>query len=47
MSLLFIVTGNLFACILAHFVVDGLSMLFVPWVASRKRARAALPASEG
>jgi membrane protease YdiL (CAAX protease family) len=47
MSLLFVVTGNLFACILAHFVVDALGTLFVPWVASRQRARAALSASEG
>ncbi|OOG57422.1 hypothetical protein B0E48_08215 [Rhodanobacter sp. C03] len=47
MSLLFAVTGNLFACILAHFVVDALGTLFVPWVASRQRARAALSASEG
>ena len=47
MSLLFVVTGNLFACILAHFVVDALGTLFVPWAASRNRARAALPVSEG
>ena len=46
MSLLFVITGNLFACILAHFVVDALGALFVPWVASRQRAQAALPASE-
>lgn len=47
MSLLFVMTGNLFACMLAHFVVDALGTLFVPWVASRQRARAALRVTEG
>ncbi len=47
MSLLFVITNNLFACILAHFVVDALGTLFVPWVTARQRARAALPASAG
>ena len=40
-SLLFVVTGNLFACILAHFVIDAMGTLYFPWVASRHRARAA------
>jgi membrane protease YdiL (CAAX protease family) len=47
MSLLFVITNNLFACVFAHFVVDALGTLFVPWVAARQRARAALPASAG
>lgn len=47
MSLLFVITDNLFACILAHFVVDALGTLFVPWATARQRARAALLAGEG
>lgn len=47
MSFLFIYTGNLFACIIAHFTIDAFGTLFVPWVAARHRAQAALAASEG
>lgn len=47
MSFLFIYTGNLFACIIAHFTIDAFGALFVPWVAARHRARQALAASEG
>lgn len=47
MSLLFVITNNLFACILAHFVVDALGTLFAPWVAARRRVRTTLPASAG
>lgn len=47
MSLLFVLTNNLFASILAHFVVDAFGTLFVPWATARQRARAALLASEG
>ncbi|HUB89386.1 MAG TPA: CPBP family intramembrane glutamic endopeptidase [Dyella sp.] len=47
MSFLFIYTGNLFACIIAHFIIDVVGTLFVPWVAARHRAQAALSASKG
>lgn len=47
MSLLFVITTDLFACIFAHFVVDALGVLFIPWAAARKRTRLALQASEG
>lgn len=47
MSFLFIYTGNLFTCIIAHFTIDAFGTLFVPWVAARHRAQAALSASEG
>ena len=46
MSFLFVLTNNLFACILAHFAVDAFGTLFVPWAAARQRARMALPARE-
>lgn len=39
MSLLFVLTNNLFACMLAHFVVDAVGVLLMPWVASRQRAQ--------
>lgn len=44
MSLLFVHTGNLFACIAAHFVLDALGLLVAPWIAARRRVRMA---SEG
>jgi len=47
MSFLFVYTGNLYACIIAHFTIDALGTLFVPWVAARHRAQAPLSASEG
>jgi len=47
MSFLFVYTGNLFTCIIAHFTIDAFGTLFVPWVAARHRAQAALSASEG
>ena len=46
MSFLFIYTGNLFACIIAHFTIDAFGTLFVPWIAARHRAQAVLSASE-
>ena len=47
MSFLFVVTGNLFACILAHFAVDAFGVLYAPWITARHRARTALPVGEG
>ena len=47
MSLLFVLTNNLFACMLAHFVVDAVGVLLMPWVASRQRAPRVSPAREG
>jgi hypothetical protein len=38
---------ELFACILAHFVIGALGMPFVPGAAARPRARVASPAGEG
>lgn len=38
-SLLFVITNNLFACILVHFVMDAAGVLVMPWAASRKRAK--------
>jgi membrane protease YdiL (CAAX protease family) len=46
-SLLFVITNNLFACMLAHFIVDALGVLLMPWAASRQRARRALLAEGG
>lgn len=45
-SFLFVMTGNLFACILAHLVIDVMGTMYFPWVASRQRARAASQAGE-
>ncbi|SFL29210.1 CPBP family intramembrane glutamic endopeptidase [Rhodanobacter glycinis] len=47
MSFLFVYTGNLFTCIIAHFTIDAFGTLFAPWAAARHRAQAALSASEG
>ena len=47
MSFLFVYTGNLFSCIIAHFTIDAFGTLFVPWVAARQRTQVALSASEG
>lgn len=47
LSLLFVVTNNLFACILAHLAVDAFGLLLLPWVASRQRARQESLAREG
>ena len=47
MSFLFIYTGSLFTCIIAHFTIDAFGTLFVPWAAARHRAQAALSPSEG
>ena len=46
-SLLFVVTSNLFACMLAHFVIDAMGVLVMPWAAARQRARKAATAPEG
>lgn len=46
-SLLFVITNNLLACILAHFVVDALGVLVMPWAASRQRARRVSLAEDG
>ena len=46
MSFLFVLTNDLFACILAHFAVDAFGTLFVPWAAARQRVRMALPTRE-
>ena len=41
MSLLFVMTNNLLACMIVHFVVDAVGVLLVPWVVARHRARGA------
>ncbi|HEX7049483.1 MAG TPA: CPBP family intramembrane glutamic endopeptidase [Longimicrobiales bacterium] len=46
LSLLFVATNNLFACILAHFVIDAFGVLLLPWAMARKRAREAPLAHE-
>jgi len=46
-SLLFVLTNNLFACMLAHFVVDAVGVLVMPWAASRQRAQKVSLAQEG
>lgn len=46
-SLLFVVTSNLFACMLAHFIIDALGVLAMPWVASRQRAQRMSQAQDG
>lgn len=47
MSLLFVLTNNLFACILAHFAVDAVGFLLQPAVMARQQAQKAAPAHEG
>jgi len=47
MSLLFVLTNSLFACILAHFAIDAAGVLLMPWVASRQRSRRAALAQDG
>lgn len=39
MSFLFILTNNLLACILAHFVIDAVSFLVQPKIMARKQAQ--------
>jgi membrane protease YdiL (CAAX protease family) len=46
-SLLFVITNNLFACILAHFIIDALGVLVMPWLAARQRARRMPLAQDG
>jgi membrane protease YdiL (CAAX protease family) len=46
-SLLFVLTNNLFACMLAHFVVDAVGVLVTPWAASRQRAQRVSLVQEG
>jgi len=47
MSWLFVFTGNLFACMLAHFVIDAFGVLFAPWLMARRRAQAQLATGSG
>lgn len=47
MSLLFVFTGNLFTCMLAHFVVDAFGVLLAPWMMARRRAQAQLATGSG
>ncbi len=46
MSLLFVMTNSLLACMLAHFVVDAFAILLVPRLMARDRARSAAQAAE-
>lgn len=45
MSLLFVVTGSLWACIVVHFAMDAFGTLLVPWLMARQKAQAATQAS--
>lgn len=47
MSLLFVLTNSLFACILAHFVIDAAGVLLTPWLASRQRSQRVTLAQDG
>ncbi|WP_329742889.1 CPBP family intramembrane glutamic endopeptidase [Dyella sp. A6] len=47
MSLLFVYTGNLITCMLAHFAVDAFGVLFAPWAMARQQARAELATGNG
>lgn len=38
MSLLFVVTGSLWACIVVHFAMDAFGTLLVPWLMARQKA---------
>lgn len=46
MSLLFVITNSLWACIVAHFVVDAFGILLVPWLMARQRAHGARKSPE-
>jgi membrane protease YdiL (CAAX protease family) len=47
MSLLFVLTNNVFACILAHFVVDAVGFLLQPAITARQQAQKAATVHEG
>lgn len=47
MSLLFVITNSLWACILAHFIMDAFGILLVPWLMARQRVQGMLLARQG
>jgi membrane protease YdiL (CAAX protease family) len=45
LSLTYLMTGDLWACIMAHLLVDGIGFLLVPALIARRRKVGRLPES--